>query len=69
MITWSRLHGIVSLEVQGLFNGMGHEAGTLLTVEVESIADSTGSAGREKNSGAGEPRSCEDPQPWRSTTS
>ncbi|NUK06048.1 TetR-like C-terminal domain-containing protein [Streptomyces lunaelactis] len=46
MITWSRLHGIVSLEVQGLFNGMGHEAGTLLTVEVESIADSVGSAGR-----------------------
>ncbi|MGP3922979.1 TetR/AcrR family transcriptional regulator [Streptomyces sp. 8N616] len=40
IIVWARLHGIVSLEVQGQFDGMGHRAATLLAVEVESIADS-----------------------------
>src|ERR1700754_2224919 len=39
LIVWVRLHGVVNLEVQGKFAGMGHEAATLLNVEMESLAD------------------------------
>lgn len=39
IIVWARLHGIVSLEVQGRFNGMGHQPATLLRAEMESLAD------------------------------
>ncbi|MGA4838407.1 TetR/AcrR family transcriptional regulator [Streptomyces sp. G45] len=42
---WARLHGVVSLEVQGLFTGMGHRPGTLLTAELEALADQLGLAG------------------------
>jgi AcrR family transcriptional regulator len=42
VMLWSRLHGIVSLEVQGQFAGMGHRADTLLTVEMDSLADTMG---------------------------
>jgi AcrR family transcriptional regulator len=40
LIVWVRMHGVVSLEIQGKFTGMGHQPATLLTVEMESIADS-----------------------------
>nr|BCB17014.1 putative TetR-family transcriptional regulator [Streptomyces nobilis] len=39
---WARLHGVVSLEVQGLYEGMGHRAGTLLNAEMEALADAMG---------------------------
>ncbi|KUF18346.1 TetR/AcrR family transcriptional regulator [Streptomyces silvensis] len=39
---WARLHGVVGLEVQGLFGGMGHRPGTLLHAEMENLADALG---------------------------
>ncbi|MEI5097339.1 TetR/AcrR family transcriptional regulator [Streptomyces sp. PmtG] len=45
---WVRLHGVVSLEAQGLFTGMGHRAGTLLRAEMEALADQMGLAGPER---------------------
>ncbi|MFC5822300.1 TetR/AcrR family transcriptional regulator [Nonomuraea insulae] len=42
VMVWARLQGVVSLEVQGQFTGMGHRATTLLTAEMESLADMMG---------------------------
>lgn len=42
IMVWSRLHGLTSLEVQGQFAGMGHRSATLLTVEMETLADTMG---------------------------
>ncbi|HEX2315307.1 MAG TPA: TetR/AcrR family transcriptional regulator [Thermomonospora sp.] len=42
VMVWSRLHGVVSLEVQGQFSGMGHRPGTLLEVEMDLLADAMG---------------------------
>ncbi|MFI7697772.1 TetR/AcrR family transcriptional regulator [Nonomuraea sp. NPDC049480] len=42
IMVWSQLQGILSLEVQGRFEGMGHRAATLLTVQMESLADTMG---------------------------
>jgi hypothetical protein len=42
LIVWVRLHGVVNLEVQGKFVGMGHQASTLLSVEMDSLADLMG---------------------------
>jgi AcrR family transcriptional regulator len=39
VLVWSQLHGTVSLEVAGQYEGMGHSAGTLLTAQIESLAD------------------------------
>ncbi|MFI5839505.1 TetR/AcrR family transcriptional regulator [Catenuloplanes sp. NPDC051500] len=39
---WSRLHGVISLEVQGAFAGMGHDPATLLTLEMDTFADMLG---------------------------
>ena len=36
---WSQLHGTVSLEVNGLFTGMGHDPATLLDAQAELLAD------------------------------
>jgi AcrR family transcriptional regulator len=36
---WARMHGVVSLEVQGSFNGMGHRPATLYALEVDALAD------------------------------
>ncbi|MFH8404695.1 TetR/AcrR family transcriptional regulator [Streptomyces sp. NPDC018019] len=44
VLAWTRMHGIVSLEVQGSFQGMGHDAGTLLTLEMGTLADAVGLA-------------------------
>ncbi|MEU6775215.1 TetR/AcrR family transcriptional regulator [Streptomyces sp. NPDC046759] len=39
VLVWTQLHGAVSLEVSGQFQGMGHDAGTLLTSQMDSLAD------------------------------
>ncbi|MFC8828451.1 WHG domain-containing protein [Streptomyces sp. NPDC057137] len=39
---WSRMHGAVSLEIQGQFSGMGHRGSTLLTSEIDALADAMG---------------------------
>ncbi|NUK07079.1 TetR/AcrR family transcriptional regulator [Streptomyces lunaelactis] len=46
IIVWARLHGIVSLEVQGQFSGMGHRVATLVDAEMGALADSMGMAGK-----------------------
>ncbi|MFD0740689.1 TetR-like C-terminal domain-containing protein [Phytohabitans flavus] len=41
---WTRMHGVVSLEVEGHFTQMGFDPGLLFEAEVESlIAEATGS--------------------------
>ncbi|CAM5638175.1 MULTISPECIES: TetR/AcrR family transcriptional regulator [Streptomyces] len=45
VLAWTRMHGIVSLEVQGNFGGMGHDAATLLDLEMGALADAVGLAG------------------------
>ncbi|GLW15178.1 TetR family transcriptional regulator [Streptomyces sp. NBRC 13847] len=42
ILAWSQLHGTVSLEVSGQYTGMGHRAPTLLTAQVDTLADSFG---------------------------
>ncbi|MFF1961887.1 TetR/AcrR family transcriptional regulator [Streptomyces sp. NPDC058220] len=39
VLTWTQLHGAVSLEVSGQYAGMGHRAGTLLTAQLDALAD------------------------------
>lgn len=39
---WSRMHGAVSLEIQGQFTGMGHRGSTLLASEMDALADAMG---------------------------
>ena len=39
VMTWSQMHGAVSLEVTGQFSGMGHDPATLLTVQTTLLAD------------------------------
>lgn len=36
--TWTRLHGVISLELQGLFVGMGFDPAELFEAELDSIA-------------------------------
>jgi AcrR family transcriptional regulator len=38
VLTWTRLHGIVGLELAGVFADMGLDGGLLLAAEVEAIA-------------------------------
>ncbi|MEU7061412.1 TetR-like C-terminal domain-containing protein [Streptomyces sp. NPDC046197] len=40
----AHLHGAVGLEVSGQFEGMGHDGATLLTAQVEALADTFGLA-------------------------
>ncbi|MFJ5802204.1 TetR/AcrR family transcriptional regulator [Streptomyces decoyicus] len=40
VLAWSQLHGTVSLEVSGQYAGMGHRAQTLLTAQLDLLADS-----------------------------
>ncbi|WP_432036788.1 TetR/AcrR family transcriptional regulator [Streptomyces cucumeris] len=35
--TWTRLHGVISLDVQGQFSGMGFDPGALFEAEVEAL--------------------------------
>ncbi|WP_129842616.1 TetR/AcrR family transcriptional regulator [Streptomyces sp. RFCAC02] len=38
-LTWSAVHGTVSLEVSGHFSGMGHRPGTMLAAQLTELAD------------------------------
>ncbi|KPC60184.1 TetR/AcrR family transcriptional regulator [Streptomyces chattanoogensis] len=40
VLAWSQLHGTVGLEVSGHYAGMGHRASTLLTTQINTLADS-----------------------------
>ncbi|MGW8556824.1 TetR/AcrR family transcriptional regulator [Streptomyces tubercidicus] len=40
VLAWSQLHGTVSLEVSGQYARMGHRARTLLTAQIDTLADS-----------------------------
>ncbi|MGW1890826.1 TetR/AcrR family transcriptional regulator [Streptomyces sp. NPDC002004] len=40
VLVWSQLHGAVGLEVSGQFTGMGHDGGTLLAAQIDTLADS-----------------------------
>ncbi|MFG3119011.1 TetR/AcrR family transcriptional regulator [Streptomyces sp. NPDC048197] len=40
VLAWSQLHGTVGLEVSGQYAGMGHHASTLLTAQIDTLADS-----------------------------
>ncbi|MEU2793223.1 TetR/AcrR family transcriptional regulator [Streptomyces sp. NPDC007100] len=42
VLAWTRTHGIVSLEVQGSYKGMGHDPATLLTLDIGALADAVG---------------------------
>ncbi|MFD3924389.1 TetR/AcrR family transcriptional regulator [Streptomyces sp. NPDC058595] len=42
VVVWSRMHGVVSLEIQGQFGGMGHRGSTLFTSEIDALADAMG---------------------------
>ncbi|MBD0740947.1 TetR/AcrR family transcriptional regulator [Streptomyces sp. CBMA152] len=39
VVAWSQLHGTVSLAVSGQYDGMGHRARTLLTAQMDALAD------------------------------
>ncbi len=39
VMAWTRLHGVVSLEVEGHYDGMGHQPELLLDVEMNTLAD------------------------------
>ncbi|MEV6986784.1 TetR/AcrR family transcriptional regulator [Sphaerisporangium sp. NPDC051017] len=42
VLAWTRVHGVVSLEVVGQFATMGHDPGTLLESETTTLADTFG---------------------------
>lgn len=42
VLAWTRLHGVVGLEVEGHFTGMGHDPQVLLQVEIATLADTFG---------------------------
>ena len=37
VLTWSRLHGIVSLELAGILGDMGLDAGLLVQAEIDDV--------------------------------
>ncbi|MFG1708426.1 TetR/AcrR family transcriptional regulator [Nonomuraea sp. M3C6] len=42
VLGWSRLHGLVSLEISGAFDSMGMDAGHLLAAEIETVVAAAG---------------------------
>ena len=42
VLGWSRIHGLVSLEISGAFDGMGMDAGHLLAAEIETVVAAAG---------------------------
>ncbi|QOV33641.1 TetR/AcrR family transcriptional regulator [Streptomyces ferrugineus] len=42
VLAWSHMHGAIGLEVSGQFEGMGHDGSTLLTAQIDSLADAFG---------------------------
>ncbi|ADG73438.1 transcriptional regulator, TetR family [Cellulomonas flavigena DSM 20109] len=39
VLAWSRVHGLVSLEITGALDGMGLDAGTLVATEIEHLVE------------------------------
>ncbi|GDY42208.1 hypothetical protein SANT12839_030900 [Streptomyces antimycoticus] len=35
--TWTRLHGVISLDVQGQFTGMGFDPSVLFEAEIDAL--------------------------------
>ncbi|WP_424533048.1 TetR/AcrR family transcriptional regulator [Sphaerisporangium viridialbum] len=42
VMSWTRMHGVISLEVEGQFTGMGHDPRALLDAEVDTLAETFG---------------------------
>lgn len=42
VFAWTHLHGVIGLETSGRFTGMGHTGDTLLTAQMDSLADAFG---------------------------
>lgn len=42
VLAWSHMHGAIGLEVSGQFEGMGHDGSTLLTAQIDALADAFG---------------------------
>ncbi len=42
VLTWSRMHGLISLEIAGAFDNMNMDAGLLMAAEIESVVESAG---------------------------
>jgi AcrR family transcriptional regulator len=42
VLTWSRIHGLISLEIAGAFDNMNMDAGLLMAAEIESVVESAG---------------------------
>ncbi|MBT2227179.1 TetR/AcrR family transcriptional regulator [Nonomuraea sp. NEAU-A123] len=42
VLGWSRIHGLVSLEISGAFDSMGMDAGHLLAAEIETVVAAAG---------------------------
>ncbi|MEU6255718.1 TetR/AcrR family transcriptional regulator [Streptomyces sp. NPDC047043] len=42
VFAWAHMHGAIGLEVSGQFTGMGHDGGTLLTAQLDLLADAFG---------------------------
>jgi hypothetical protein len=42
VLTWSRIHGLVSLEITGAFDSMNMDAGLLMAAEIESVIRAAG---------------------------
>jgi hypothetical protein len=42
VLAWAALDGAVGLEAAGQFAGMGHDGGTLLTAQLDALADAFG---------------------------
>ncbi|MFC5832637.1 TetR/AcrR family transcriptional regulator [Nonomuraea insulae] len=42
VLGWSRVHGLVSLEIAGAFANMGMDAGLLLAAEIETVVNAVG---------------------------
>lgn len=42
VLVWAHMHGAIGLEVSGQFEGMGHDGGTLLTAQIDALADAFG---------------------------
>ncbi|MEU6994518.1 TetR/AcrR family transcriptional regulator [Streptomyces sp. NPDC046465] len=40
LFAWPQMHGVISLEVSGQFTGMGHDGATLLSCQLDTLADS-----------------------------
>jgi hypothetical protein len=42
VLLWSRIHGLVTLEISGVFTGMGLDAGRLLDAEIRAVLAEVG---------------------------